>query len=254
MTTVLMDVSNGVATITLNRPEKMNSLSTELLDELAGCLHIARNNQEIRSVILTGNGKAFSAGGDLSEIQSATGTELLRAGHAVLLQLFNMEKPVIAAVNGVAVGAAFNIALACDIIIASETATFGEVFNKIGLVPDFGGIYFLPRLVGMQRAKELMFSGRIISAKEALEYGIILEVTESDKLLEQVTKLATMLAQGPTFAYGMSKTILNRSFDLTLEQVLHEETFAQALAFTSEDHKEGIKAFFEKRSPVFKGK
>ncbi|MGE5702099.1 MAG: enoyl-CoA hydratase/isomerase family protein [Clostridia bacterium] len=250
------EVSHHVATITLNRPDKMNALSNELVEELAAALEQARTDAGVRSIILTGSGRAFSAGGDLSSFpgtQALNGKRYMQKAHRLLLDLYQLEKPTIAAVNGFATGAGFNIALCCDIVVANEQAMFGQVFSKVGLVPDFGGMYFLPRVVGMPRAKELMYSGRMISAREAQQYGIVLEVTEPEGLMERVVELAVSLAQGPTAALGMTKAILNRSFEYSLEQLLHEEAMAQGIAFSTRDHQEGVQAFSEKRKPVFTG-
>lgn len=253
---VLYEVANGVATITLNRPEKMNALSAELVSGFQGALEQAAADATVRSVIITGSGKAFSAGGDLASfagIDALKGKRYLQQAHRLLLTLHSLEKPVVAAVNGFATGAGFNVALACDLVIAGEEAKFGQVFAKVGLIPDFGGLYFLPRIVGLPRAKELMYSGRIIPAKEAQAYGIVLEVTAQDELLARARELAESLAAGPGAALGMTKAILNRSYELSLEQLLHEEAMAQGIAFSTRDHQEGVRAFFEKRSPVFTG-
>ncbi len=253
---VLYEVTNGVATITLNRPEKMNALSQELVSGFHEALEKAQSDTRVRSVILTGGGKAFCAGGDLdsfADMDALAGKRYLQKAHRLLMALHTLEKPVIAAVNGFAAGAGFNLALACDLIVAGEQAKFGQVFAKVGLVPDFGGMYFLPRVVGLPRAKELMYSGRMITAKEAQEYGIVLEVTEPERLMERANQLAGMLAEGPGAALGMAKTILNRSFELSLEQLLHEEAMAQGIAFSTSDHREGVRAFFEKRKPEFTG-
>lgn len=249
-------VENGVATITFNRPQKMNALSAELVSGFQSALEQAAADPHVRSVILTGGGKAFSAGGDLasfSELDALKGKRYLQQAHRLLLTLHGLEKPVVAAVNGFATGAGFNIALACDLVIAGEEAKFGQVFSKVGLIPDFGGMYFLPRVVGLARAKELMYSGRIITAKEAHAYGIVLEVTAQDELMERARAIAESLAAGPTAALGMTKAILNRSHELSLEQLLHEEAMAQGIAFSTKDHQEGVRAFFEKRAPEFTG-
>jgi 2-(1,2-epoxy-1,2-dihydrophenyl)acetyl-CoA isomerase len=256
---VLIEINNCVATITLNEPKSLNSLSLALVKGLKEAIREVKENNEVRAIILTGNGKAFCAGGNIKEfpdgIQKASiGREYMEESVSLLTGLAQLEKPTVAAVNGYAVGAGFSLALACDFVLATEETIFAMVFNKIGLVPDLGGLYHLPRIVGMARAKEIVFSARDISAKEAKDYGIVLDIVRQEELIEKAQELAGSLAIKATQAIGLSKFILNRSFELSLEQLLQEERFAQAVAFSTDDHAEGIKAFFEKRSPQFSGK
>ncbi len=255
--TILFSKCNGVATMILNRPNNMNAMSPALVDELQTALNLVRSDADIRCLIITGNGRAFCAGGDVTSFPGANpveGRRYMREAHRTLLAMVGLEKPIIAAVNGHAVGGGFNLALACDLIVASENAVFGQVFSKVGLIPDFGGLFFLPRIVGLPRAKELMFSGRNITAKEAKDYGIVMEVTAPDQLMLRVEQLATSFAHGPSISMGITKEILNRSFEMSLEQILHEEAMAQGIAFTTLDHKEGVRAFLEKRKPDFQGR
>ncbi|MDE5411791.1 enoyl-CoA hydratase/isomerase family protein [Alkalihalobacterium chitinilyticum] len=255
---VLFEVENGVATITLNRPKQMNTLSDEIVEGLKNALTRIKEDSAIRAVILTGNGRAFCAGGDIKSFpgngnNAAVSREYMKFGLPFIVEIAQLEKPVVAAVHGYAVGAGFSIAIASDMIIASEESTFAMSFNKVGLVPDLGGLYHLPRIVGMARAKELALTGRSITPYEAKEYGLVLDVVPQEELLEKAKELATKLAEGATQALGLTKHILNRSYELSLEQVLREEAMAQAIAFSTDDHKEGVKSFFEKRKPIFSG-
>ncbi|WP_209122691.1 enoyl-CoA hydratase/isomerase family protein [Alkalihalobacillus sp. BA299] len=255
---VLFEVENGVATITLNEPKHMNALSSSIIEGLQNSIARINEDSEIRAVVLTGSGKAFCAGGDIktfpdSRSNAAVSRNYMKFGLPFLVELAQLEKPIVAAVNGYAVGAGFSIAIACDFILASNDSTFAMSFNKVGLVPDLGALYHLPRIVGMARAKELALTGRSITPHEAKEYGIVLEVLPQEELLERAKELASTLADSATQALGLTKHILNRSYELSLEQVLREEAMAQAIAFSTDDHKEGVTSFFEKRKPVFTG-
>ncbi|MBU8906228.1 enoyl-CoA hydratase/isomerase family protein [Desertibacillus haloalkaliphilus] len=256
---VLLHVNEGVAKITLNRPEKLNVLSNEIIAGLRDALQEVKSNSAIRAVIITGNGKGFCAGGDITSFpkgydNASVGRDYMKFGLPLITDLAQLEKPVIAAVNGYAVGAGFSLALACDFVIATEQSSFAMVFNKIGLIPDLGGLYHLPRMVGMARAKELVFSGRTISAKEAKKYGIVLDIVQNQELITKAEELATSLGTKATQAIGLAKFMLNRSFESSLEQMLREEALVQSVAFSTEDHDEGVRAFFEKRDPNFLGK
>jgi 2-(1,2-epoxy-1,2-dihydrophenyl)acetyl-CoA isomerase len=254
---VLTEIKNGVAAVTLNQPESLNALSLEVVQGLTKTFHELKHDTSVRAVILTGSGRAFCAGGNIkgfSNVTTAAGGRKYMQDHTDFLKdLAQMEKPVIAAVNGHAVGAGFSIALACDFIIASHHSKFALGFHKLGLVPDLGGLYHLPRFVGMARAKELAFSDRILSSTEAKEYGICLEVVEAERLLERAHELAASFAASPTIAIGLAKSILNQSFESSLEDILRQEAMVQGVAFTTEDHKEGVRAFLEKDKPTFTG-
>lgn len=259
MTTVNTKRNGAVFEIELNRPEKLNALNKDLALDLAKAVDEAKNDPDVRAVILYGSGKAFSAGGDLKDFgidisDPLQVKEFLQKGHEAVLGLYNMEKPVIAAVHGAAVGAGCNLAFACDIIIADETATFSEIFCKVGALPDFGGLYFLPQKVGMHVAAELIFTGRMVKAEEAKELGLINRVVKEGEALAEARKFAEQLAQGPTKTLGMAKRILHQAPYMSLEDVLQLEAYGQAVTFQSEDFKEGRNAFLEKRAPEFRGR
>lgn len=254
---VIKEVNDGIATITLNEPNSQNALSSAIIEGLDHNLNSIIHDSSIRAVILTGNGKSFCAGGDIKGFSNVTtaasGRKYMQKHSHFLKELVNMEKPVIAAVNGFAIGAGFSIAMACDIVIASTKAKFGLGFNKVGLVPDLGALYHLPRIVGIARAKELVFSDRILSASEARNYGICLEVVEDEQLLNCANNLANSFKANPPIAIGLTKTILNHSMESSLEEILREEAMVQGIAFKTQDHQEGVRAFFEKTKPNFTG-
>jgi 2-(1,2-epoxy-1,2-dihydrophenyl)acetyl-CoA isomerase len=254
---VLTVVKNGVALVTLNEPNSLNALSTAIVEGLTETFTSIKNDSTIRAVILTGNGRAFCAGGNIKGFSSVTsaaaGRKYMKEHINFLKDLAQMEKPVIAAVNGYAVGAGFSIALACDFVIASQNSKFSLGFHKLGLVPDLGGLYHLPRIVGMARAKELAFSDRTLSSYEAKEYGICLEVVEEGQLLCRAQEIAESFASSSTIAIGLAKSLLNHSFESSLDDILREEAMVQGIAFTTTDHKEGVRAFMEKTKPIFTG-
>lgn len=257
-TTLLTHTENGICTLTLNRPEKFNSFNREMALALQAALDEAHNNDDIRCVVLTGAGKAFCAGQDLAEATDPQGPELedIVAQHynPIILRIRQLEKPVIAVVNGVAAGAGANIALACDIVLAAQSAAFIQAFSKIGLIPDSGGTYFLPRLIGLQRAAALMMTGDKITAAEAEQMGMIYRAVPDAQLAAIAAELATTLAQMPTVALGLTKRALNKTFQHTLQAQLELEKDMQTKAGTTEDFKEGVNAFLEKRKPAFQGK
>ncbi len=254
--TIIYELDERVATITLNRPDALNSTNDQMYKELNYLIGEIAANPEVRCVILTGSGRGFCAGADVRGMDPNMKLLARRARHCgilrnVLRPLFDLEKPVIAAVNGVAVGAGFNIALACDFIVSSDKAMYSQIFTKMGLVPDLGGLYFLTRIVGVNKAKELCFTAKKISAQEAYDLGIVNHVVPHDDLLAEAGKIAKEIAAGPPVALAMIKTLLNKSADSTLDQMLEYEGYAQTLAYTTPDHAEGVAAFREKRAPEF---
>lgn len=256
---ILIKIENQVVYITLNRPEVFNSFNREMALSLQSILDDCEHNNGVRSIVITGNGKAFCAGQDLKEV---TNPELNPGFKKILEEHYNpiitriraINKPIIAAVNGVAAGAGANIALSCDLVVASNKASFIQAFSKIGLIPDSGGTFFLPRLIGFQKASALMMLGDKVTAEEAEELGMIFKVISSESFNEEVEKLAIKLANMPTKALGLIKELLNKSITNTLEQQLELEGKLQIEAALSEDYTEGVNAFMEKRKPIFKGK
>lgn len=249
---------SNVAVIRMNSPETMNALERLLFDELCDATNDVERDDSVRAIVLTGAGRAFCAGGDLKRFSEGFGANegyyYMRRFAPWVRQFAGMGKPTIAAVNGYAVGAGFCIALHADMIIASDDAKFGMAFANVGLIPDLGGLYALPRLVGLQKAKELVFTGRNISAAEAKEIGIVNKITAPERLFDDSFELAKKIAEGPSAAYRMAKTLINSSSEMTLEQLLEEEALLQAQCIQTEDHINAVKAFFRKEKPVFKGK
>lgn len=259
--TLLYDLTDGVATVTLNRPEVLNAFSTPMQRELAAVIARLADDSAVRAVVLTGAGRAFCAGGDIGEMEGAADptplasrNKLHRMLTSVLMPLVRLEKPVIAAVNGVAAGAGMNLALAADITLVAEQARFSQAFVKVGLVPDTGGLYLLTRLIGLNRAKELCFTGRMVDAREALELGLVNQVVAADELMPRAKALAQELARGATAAIGLTKSLLNVAPTATLEEMAEFESYALAVVLSTEDHREGIRAFREKRAPQFRGR
>lgn len=257
MPSILFEIKNSVALITLSRPEKFNSFNREMALLLQEKLNECKNNKEIRCVYLTGAGKAFSAGQDLEEIVDANGpdTSTILSEHynPVIKQIREIEKPVLAAVNGVAAGAGANIALCCDVVVAAQSASFIQAFSKIGLIPDSGGTYFLPRLIGWQKASALAMLGDKITADEAERIGMIYKVFTDELFTNESKKIAETLAAMPTAALAFTKQAFNQSFTNSLEQQLKTEEILQVKASQTKDYNEGVQAFLEKRKPLFKG-
>lgn len=251
------DTKQGLTRITLNRPDKFNSFNRQMAIELQQSLDKAANDKSVRAILLTGSGKAFCAGQDLAEAIDPNGPGIVKiveeTYNATIKRLRLIEKPIVCAVNGIAAGAGANIALACDIVIAAKSAGFIQAFSKIGLIPDSGGTYILPRLIGYQKAAALMFTGEKVSAEDAEKMGMIYKWTDDEKLEEESTKMALQLAQMPTVGIGLTKRLLNESMHNSLFVQLNREGALQAEAAQSFDHKEGVNAFLEKRAPLFKG-
>ncbi|HXW17074.1 MAG TPA: enoyl-CoA hydratase [Candidatus Acidoferrales bacterium] len=258
---LLEERHENILTLRLNRPDRLNALNIELGEALVNALGRAADDSSVRAVVLTGAGRAFCAGGDLALLRDARMRNaanelesLVRSGKEISLLLATMSKPVIASVNGPAAGGGANLALGCDLRIASDSATFGESFAKIGLYPDFGGTYHLPRLVGPAIAAELFYTGEMISAEEAYRIGIFNHVVPADRLAEDTHALAANLASGPPVALELVKERLFTSDRPALERALDQEIARQVQCFSSEDCAEGLAAFFEKRRPQFRGK
>jgi len=253
---VISENRDGVFIISLNRPESKNAFDLEMRALLAEKIYEARDIQSVRAVIIRGEGTAFCAGGDLKSLSEEDrpifrDRERIRRLHIWFRELVNLEKPTIAAVDGPAFGAGFNLALACDFIIGTPTARFAAVFSRIGLVPDLGGFFLLPRIVGLQRAKELVFSAREISAEEALGLGILHSVVPSESLFEAALNLASHFANASTDALGIAKNILNRSFNLDQDTLAELESSAQAMAIHSDYHREAVARFLSKQPMRF---
>lgn len=254
---LLLERQGQTAKVILNRPESLNSLNGELAERLTSALNELGGDDSIRVIILTGAGRAFCAGGDLDFLSSLKTTRerknfITAVGNLAQI-IISLKKPVIAMVNGVAAGAGANLMLACDIILAAEGARFAQSFVKVGLIPDCGGLYLLPRAVGIHKAKELMFTADLVNAEEALRYGMVNQVYSAEQLAAETAVLAEKIAAAAPEAIAQTKLLLNKR-ELPLEALLAWEADAQALCLESEDCAEGIAAFRTKRSPVFTGK
>jgi len=254
-----LEIENKIAHVRLNRPEVFNSFNREMALKLQEILDHCSDDSNVRAIIISGNGKAFCAGQDLKEVTSPElnpGFKRILEEHynPIVKRIRTIEKPIIAAVNGVAAGAGANIALACDVVVASESASFIQAFSKIGLIPDSGGSYFLPRLIGFQKASALAMLGDKVSAQEAEKLGMIYKVLSDTDFNEQVQDLALKLALMPTKALGMIKKLFNKAMTNDLESQLEMESKYQIEAANSDDYAEGVNAFIEKRKPNFQGK
>ena len=257
MSSILFEIKNGIATLTLNRPDKFNSFNREMALLMQARLDEAASLQEVRCVHITGAGMAFSAGQDLSELvgENAIGIERILSEHfnPIVTRIRNLPKPVVASVNGVAAGAGANFALCCDVVVATQSSSFIQAFSKIGLIPDSGGTYFLPRLIGWQKASALMMLGEKVPATEAERLGMIYKVFPDESFAEESLKIITTLSNMPTKGLAFTKHALNYAMNSSLESQLLTEDELQQRSANTYDYKEGVLAFLEKRSPIFKG-
>lgn len=258
MPALQIEKKGPVWVLRMSLPEKMNAMEKDLIQGLIQALGEFKHDPQAKVVLLTGEGKAFCAGGNLSEIAEQETVlqciDYVKGVSQVINDICRLEKPVVAYVNGFAVGAGFNLALACDLIVASTSAKFIQAFSNVGLIPDLGGLYFLPRLIGMQRAKELVFTARDVGAEEAYAMGLVNRVVEPEQGEAEALALAEQLAARPGRALAFAKDFMDRASRLSLDDVLSYESIIQAVCMQTQDHKEGVEAFYGKRKPVFTGK
>jgi 2-(1,2-epoxy-1,2-dihydrophenyl)acetyl-CoA isomerase len=252
-----LHIEGPIAKVVLNRPERLNALTWEMRQQLRHHFTELRFNDAIRAIIVTGEGRAFCTGADVGGMQrqdlKGERDKLQQGSHSYMRVLTAIEKPVIAAVRGPTVGVGWSIAMGCDLIVASETARFSQVFRRIGLAPDGGAIWFLTRRIGLARAKELVFTARFVEAQEALSLGLVNYVVSDSELMAKAEELAADLASGPTFAFGMAKKMFAMA-NASYEEFLDVESLVQPQLGQTDDHREGVAAFKEKRQPKFKGR
>ncbi|WP_246943989.1 enoyl-CoA hydratase/isomerase family protein [Bacillus pinisoli] len=254
---LLIHQNGPVLSLTLNRPESLNAFSPEMILGLTNAFKKAAEDEEIRVVVLSGAGRAFTAGGDVKTMgQTSPKAVYDHIGklNELIITMKNLPKPIVASVHGFAAGAGFNLALGADLILAAEDTKFILSFAQVGLISDGGGLYFLPRLIGPNRAKELFFSAEPLLADRALEYGIVNHVFPLESLKDETIRFANKLANGPGVAYGMVKKLVDQAGQSTLEEMLEQERITQAMMVTTTDHREGVQAFVEKRKPSFSGR
>lgn len=256
---ITTSLSNNILTITLDRPNKLNSFTEPMAKQLQNALADASENKEVRCVLLTGNGKAFCAGQDLPEVVDKgddyeLGKTVRKSYNPIIKAIRHLEKPVVCAVNGTAAGAGANIALACDIVLASNEAVFVQSFSKIGLIPDSGGTFFLPRLVGLQRANAMYLLDEKIAPEKAEEIGLIYKAVDTDKLMDEAQSICQKLSKMPTKGFALYKEAINQSLSNNLDEHLELEADLQTEAGKTDDYHEGVQAFLEKRKPEFEGK
>ena len=252
--TLLVEARDGVTTLTLNRPQQKNALNTGMRDALRDAIQAIRADRDVRAVVLRGAGTDFCSGGDIRSMnvtQAEAGRNRLDDLHGWIAMLADLDRPVVAAVDGVAYGAGFSLALLADFIVASPRARFCMPFMKVGLVPDCGAFYTLPRVVGMARARDLVFSAREVGAEEARQIGAVLEIVEQDQLHARAEQLARGLASEPPVAFAMSKRAMNQSLGSDLRAMLEMESLGQGIAFTTDYHHEAVRRFKEKEPPLF---
>jgi len=255
--TIKYEVEGGIAKLTMNRPERFNAFISSMFGEMMDALRKAERSADVRCIVLAGAGKAFNAGQDLTEVPASPidyGEHLRRTYNPLILQMRSIHKPIVAAIGGAAAGAGLSLALACDIRLASDRATFSNAFIHIGLVPDAGSSFFLPRIVGLGKAMELSCMGEKLNAEQALSIGLINRVYQADEFEAGVVEYASRLAALPTRTIGLIKRSMNQALSSDLETALNYEAYTQQTAGGTADHREGVQAFMEKRKPNFTGK